>query len=171
MGKSLRSKRSRRIRCGNAIPTSHSQADLSHQIESDVYGEAVFGEAIFVDLPKSSLQDLRRAQAGLVEITLSTDSELLIPFRLRDRQPTQDARPPFNAEYLLYLFLHRDEREGVIGDLAESYGVVVERFNKRRADIWFYKQVAGSLFPIFRRYLLKIGTVVWLGRMLRRLIS
>jgi len=25
-------------------------------------------------------------------------------------------RPPFNAEYLLYLFLRKEERDGVIGD-------------------------------------------------------
>jgi len=81
------------------------------------------------------------------------------------------SRPPFNAEYVLYLLLRKEERDVVIGDLIEGYGELLERFNKRRADIWFYKQVGGSLFPLFRRALLRIGALVWLGRILRRLIS
>jgi hypothetical protein len=80
-------------------------------------------------------------------------------------------RPPFNAEYLLYFLIRSEDRDAVIGDLIEGYGKVLERFNKRRADIWFYKQVGGSLFPLFRRALLRIGALVWLGRILRRLIS
>jgi hypothetical protein len=80
-------------------------------------------------------------------------------------------RPPINAEYLLYLFLRRDEREVVIGDLLEGYGKILTRFNRRRADIWFYKQVGGSLLPLLRRALLRIGALVWLARLLRRLVS
>lgn len=80
-------------------------------------------------------------------------------------------RPPFNAEYLLYLVLRREEREVVIGDLIEEYGQVRERFNKRRADIWFYKQVIWSVWPFFRRAIYKLFTLAWLGRILRRLIS
>lgn len=81
------------------------------------------------------------------------------------------SRPPFNAEYLLFLILRKEERDVVIGDLVEGYGLIIERFSKRHADIWFYKQVAGSLCPLLRRTLLRIGALVWLGRILRRLIS
>jgi len=81
------------------------------------------------------------------------------------------ARPPFNAEYLLHILLPSEEREFVIGDLIEEYSQVFERFGKRRADTWFYKQVAGSLLPLLRRTILRIGALVWLGRILRRLIS
>jgi hypothetical protein len=80
-------------------------------------------------------------------------------------------RPPMNAEYVLYLLLRKEEREIVIGDLLECYSVMVHRFDKRRADIWFYKQVIGSIFPLLRRQVLRIGALVWLGRILRRLIS
>ena len=81
------------------------------------------------------------------------------------------ARPPFNAEYVLYLLLRKEERDVVIGDLIEEYGRVLERFNKRRADIWFSKQVGGCLLPFLRRALIRIGALVWLGRILRRLVS
>jgi len=80
-------------------------------------------------------------------------------------------RPPFNAEYLLYFLLSKKDRKVLIGDLIEEYGEVLERFNKRRADFWFYKQVIGSVLPLLRRLVLKIGALVWLGRILRRLIS
>lgn len=88
------------------------------------------------------------------------------PERL-DHQP----RPPINAEYVLYLLFRKDEREVAIGDLIEEYDQVLRRFDRRRADIWFYKQVAGSLFPLLRRAVVRIGALVWLGRVLRRLIS
>lgn len=88
--------------------------------------------------------------------------------RLANRAPH---RPPFNAEYLLYFLLSKKDRKILIGDLIEEYGDVLGRFNKRRADIWFYKQVAGSLLPLLRHSLLRLGALVWLGRVLRRLIS
>lgn len=80
-------------------------------------------------------------------------------------------RPPFNAEYLLYLLLRKEEREVVIGDLIEEYVDIERRFGERHANFWFYKQVAGSLWPLLRRTLLKLGALVWLDRVLRRLIS
>jgi len=88
-----------------------------------------------------------------------------------NRRANPIARPPFNAEYVLHLLLRKEEREVVIGDLVECYGEILGRFGKRHADIWFYKQVTGSLLPLFRRALLRIGALVWLGRILRRLIS
>jgi hypothetical protein len=84
---------------------------------------------------------------------------------------TNSLRPPFNAEYLLYFLLRREERDAVIGDLNECYETVCRLFNKRHADIWFYKQVVWSVFPLLRRGVLRIGAFVWLGRILRRLIS
>lgn len=79
-------------------------------------------------------------------------------------------KPPVNATYMLFLLLGRVEREVVIGDLVEEYAQIIERFGKFRADIWFYRQVIGSLWPLLRRAILKIGALVWLGRALRRLI-
>jgi hypothetical protein len=90
---------------------------------------------------------------------------------LRSHNKHKSLGLPLNAEYLLYLFLRKEEREALIGDLAECYGEVIRRFGKVRADIWFYKQVAGSLFPLIRRAVLRVAALAWLGRALRRLIS
>ena len=123
-------------------------------------------------------------EAKLIHIldqTTSPDEEDLKATTLKPRSPVSlfendvtalsSPRPPFDAEYLLHLCLAEDDRETVIGDLLESYVRVFGRFNKRRADIWFYKQVFSFIFPLFRRALLKIGALIWLGLILRRLFS
>jgi hypothetical protein len=82
-----------------------------------------------------------------------------------------NSRPPINAEYVLHLVLGKEEREAVIGDLVQEYGRIRQRFGRRNADIWFYKQVIWSLWPFLRRALVRLGTLVWIGRLLRRLNS
>lgn len=79
-------------------------------------------------------------------------------------------RPPINAEYLLHLVLGKKEREAVIGDLIQEYRRIMQRFGRRNADIWFCKQVISSLWPFLRRAIVRLGTLFWVGRLLRRLI-
>jgi DNA-binding CsgD family transcriptional regulator len=112
---------------------------------------------------------LERARGRAVrQIAAQRNTRRRIVWSYRGKQVL---RPPFNAEYILYLLLRKEEREVAIGDMIEEYSQVLERFNKRRADIWFYKQVAGSILPLLRQALLRIGALVWLGRILRRLVS
>jgi|GEM_PF-3562269 len=120
-----------------------------------------------------SFRDTRQESNREVNKLAATIGALLmIGWLFRATKETHSAfRPPFNAEYVLYLFLRREERDEVVGDLIESYGHITQRFGKRRADVWFYKQVAGSMLPLFRRSLLRLGAFVWIGRILRRLIS
>src|SRR5690348_16686499 len=47
-----------------------------------------------------------------------------------------NSRPPFEAEYVLYLILGKEERAAVIGDLVEEYRLILRRFGRRRANIW-----------------------------------
>lgn len=109
---------------------------------------------------KKAKQELVKAYLEGFSLALGTVPEDDVPIT-----------PPFNAEYILHILLRMDEREAVVGDLFEAYVKIVRRFNKRRADIWYYKQVACSLWPLLRRALFKIGALVWLGRILQRLIS
>jgi hypothetical protein len=118
----------------------------------------------------------RRSKKTEKETELSVVGKFLVVlahewlFRSKSKV-NSESKPPFNAEYLLYLFLRREERDAVIGDLVECYGRVFRQFGKRRANIWFYKQVAVSLFPLLRRAILRIAAFAWLGRILRRLVS
>jgi hypothetical protein len=153
----------------------HARFVKSKSGDIEFYGEAVYGEAFFGEAtcgealpgsPDESAEAKAREIFSLVFLLWLLG--LLGSIKKGALSPT---RPPVNAEYLLYLFLGKEEREAVIGDLVEEYGTIKLRFNKQCADIWYYKQVAGSLLPLLRRALLRIGAVVWLGRILRRLIS
>lgn len=115
-------------------------------------------------LGSSSLN--RRKHLSFVNWVLRAAAVTITP---EDEKSSQ--RPPLNAEFVLYLLLRKEERDVVIGDLIECYDQILRRFDKRHADIWFYKQVIGSLFPLIRRALLRIGALVWVGQILRRLIS
>lgn len=119
----------------------------------------------------SLLRWLQDGPESIVYVLLKLSLMLHRMLHAKARSTGEPARPPFNAEYLLYLLLRKEEREALIGDLIEEYGTITRRFNKQRADIWFYKQVLGSLLPLLRRQILRIGALVWLGRILRRLIS
>jgi hypothetical protein len=139
--------------------------NLKPSVELEFWGEATWGEA-FPGSPDKT------AEAKAREIFFLVFFIALLGFlSTRKTSALGPARPPFKAEYWLYLLLGKEEREAVIGDLLEEYGTIKLRFNKQYADIWYYKQVGGSLFPLVRRTLLRIGALVWLGRILRRLIS
>jgi hypothetical protein len=77
-----------------------------------------------------------------------------------------NSRPPFDAEFMLHLSLGKEERAAVIGDLVEEYRLMLRRFGRRRANIWFYKQVAGSVWPLFQRAVSRVAKLAWLARIL-----
>ncbi len=79
--------------------------------------------------------------------------------------------PPLNAEYILHLFLKADERDAVIGDLLERYASKHERFGERRAQFWFYGEVARSLWPLLKRLIARAGGLIALGEWIRRHVS
>jgi sulfatase maturation enzyme AslB (radical SAM superfamily) len=76
-------------------------------------------------------------------------------------------KPPKSAEFLAYMLLPRSDRENVLGDLAEEYPSIVMKFGQRRAQIYFYKQVLASIWPLVRKSLVKWGAVGWIVQWLR----
>jgi hypothetical protein len=92
--------------------------------------------------------------------------------RTTDNPDTQP--PPKFAEYLLYLLLLKKDREPVLGDLEEEYQEVYNRFGKKLAIIWYYKQVGASYWPLITRAttkFLKWGVLGWIGDFIRRVIT
>lgn len=72
------------------------------------------------------------------------------------------------AEYLLFFFLPKDQRDSVPGDLVEEYRtVLVPKFGVRAARWWFVKQVASSLWPLLSRRVLKALGILSLVRYFR----
>jgi hypothetical protein len=83
---------------------------------------------------------------------------------------TSRPRPPVNAEFILHLLLKREEQDAVIGDLLERYVKKHKRLGKRRADIWFYMEVARSLWPLAKRSGAKAIKIAVVGEWIRRMI-
>lgn len=86
-------------------------------------------------------------------------------------EPSGAPRPPLNAEFFLHLLLREEEQEALIGCLVEQYGRKFERLGKRRADLWFYAEVARSTWPLARRFAAKAVKVAVLGEWIRRMIQ
>lgn len=147
---------------------------LSHEMRAmiDVRLDQLMVTAVAIDLKSSSIsdgldaftvRDRLIAMRGLVEDarTLVEDIKIYLA----------NSRPPFHAEYLLHLSLTKEERDAVIGDMVEEHNQLVQRFGKRYADVWFYKQVGWSIWPLARRMLMRVAALVWISRFLRSLIS
>lgn len=66
---------------------------------------------------------------------------------------TPTASPPLNAQLLLDLFLPESRCEEFLGDLEERYKKKRCRLGNWRSNVWYYKQVATSLWPLFRAWL------------------
>lgn len=80
---------------------------------------------------------------------------------------TQREGSPKVGQYLLYLFLSKKDREYLIGDLDEEYLEVRAKFGRRWADIWYYKQVATSTWPMMRKAV-RWGVLASIGAWIRR---
>ena len=81
------------------------------------------------------------------------------------RTEPRDASAPLLGEYLLCLFLPKELRKNLSGDLAAEYIEICNKFGKRRADFWFYTQVLISLQPILAKW----GLFGWLAEIMRRI--
>lgn len=102
---------------------------------------------------------------------------VILRYRPRTASPSRTAhrtrlpeQPPELAAYLLR-FLPKKDREAIIGDLEEEYTIVYRRFGLRKADRWFYWQVLASFWPSFKRAIVQLGALHWLGEVFRRFIS
>lgn len=166
------------------LGVSAVQIDLAHRLYEDL--PPLSKEIVQLSFDGASLKQIA-SQLNVSETTVRTYKHKLmyklekifieqtVPPKENDMfrldKETEIVRPPINAEYLLYLLLPKADQDCEIGDLIERYGRLARKFNKRRANVWYYWQVAGFGFSCLRRVVFKIGGVIWLGRILRRLIS
>jgi hypothetical protein len=92
-------------------------------------------------------------------------------FRPAKRLPMN--QPPEFGQYLLW-YLPRKDRETVMGDLEEEFGLVYKQFGRRKAVAWYYFQVGASFWPYAVRACKKLftwGVFGWIAETLRRFIS
>jgi hypothetical protein len=99
-----------------------------------------------------------------------------VPYPRRDvsQKPgntAQSGKHPVFAEYLLFLFLNRDDREQISGDLQEEFLTsVVPKFGVKRARLWYWVQTITTILRRNRigRWLLTSGGMIGLGHWLWR---
>lgn len=57
--------------------------------------------------------------------------------------------PPKGAEFVLYLLLSKEDRESIPGDLQEEFSeIILPRFGRRKAWLWYWAQVVRSILPL-----------------------
>ena len=73
---------------------------------------------------------------------------------------TANSLPPKNAEFLLALFLGKEDQEAAIGCFTELYSKRVVRLGKSRARLWAWVQVGKTLVPVLKRVVLKVSGLI-----------
>ena len=80
--------------------------------------------------------------------------------------------PPKVAELILYFMLPKELRESLPGNLEEEYRtIILPKFGKRAASIWYWKQVFASAAPVVRSRLGKWIAIAWFGKVAAWLTS
>jgi hypothetical protein len=108
----------------------------------------------------------------VVQLTFVFDSKndtLLDYYLTSDFENELSDQPPKSAEYLAYLFLPRTDRDTLLGDLTEEYPYIVAKFGSRGANVYFYKQVVCSIWPLVRKTVIKWGAFGWVVEVIRRI--
>ncbi|MBV9960115.1 MAG: hypothetical protein JO360_16940 [Acidobacteria bacterium] len=77
--------------------------------------------------------------------------------------------PPKRAEQALLLMLSKEEREHLIGDLAEEYSEIESIHGERFANLWYSKQAVASAWPLIWKAL-RWGVWASIGAWIRRII-
>jgi hypothetical protein len=78
--------------------------------------------------------------------------------------------PPQLGERALLLILStKEERINMVGDLEEEYRRIAAKHGARYANLWYYKQVVGSAWPVSRKAL-GWGLLTSVGAWIRRYI-
>jgi hypothetical protein len=102
-------------------------------------------------------------------------ARLLVSFMRtqRDAAEQRSQRPPRLAEYLIY-FLPKAQREPLMGDMAEVYGVLLKAQGRRRAQFWYWFQAIMAIKPLWWnkvvKRLAKWAAITGLGQLLGRII-
>jgi hypothetical protein len=89
----------------------------------------------------------------------------------KEIRESSSVQPPLNAEFVANLLLSHEEREALIGDLAEMHSKNLQRLGLKRANAIFYTDVARSVLPLLVRLITKLSGLAFLGEWVRRITS
>jgi len=66
-------------------------------------------------------------------------------------------KPPTSAEFIARLFIPRENRDAILGDLEEDYHKHVEKLGERRAKLIYWADVIRSIWPFVSAFVLKLS--------------
>jgi hypothetical protein len=78
---------------------------------------------------------------------------------------------PKIGEFLIRLFLAREDQEAILGDLNEAYIRDEKRLGTTMAGILYYRQVAISIWPLVRKMLIRLSALASIEELVRRKIG
>lgn len=145
----------------DSVSETKEELELRLNVLNEMLGSGVFTseEIEAVRDGKIAIQDIQ------IGARIKRESQRI------ESQSAVSVEPPKSAEYLAYLFLPKTDRETLLGDLTEEYPSVVEKFGRRGAQFYFYKQVVWSIWPLVRKSIIKWGLFGWLVDLIRRISS
>lgn len=123
------------------------------------------GGEVGVIIPPGLSKESRRRYIAIVEetyhevmeefdrssylISHEQKNEPVTGIALNSSSPTP--APQFGERLLLLLLRTKEERANIPGDLEEEFKQIAARYGARYAKLWYYKQVAASVWPLMRK--------------------
>ncbi|MEE9422958.1 MAG: hypothetical protein V3V50_07350 [Gammaproteobacteria bacterium] len=91
----------------------------------------------------------------------------------KENRPFKNApAPPVNAQKLLLIFLNKEDRQTIPGDLEEEFHTVIfPKHGERFALRWYWWQAFRSIWQRFCSRLVKWAAVAWFGKVAAWLTS
>lgn len=147
--------------------------ELFKQINGLNHEEALFVRKILLDgnecYKNYKLHEIVASHFKTTGSQQSSEFDLDIAVSVRKPEPVP---PPRKAELVLRFLLPKDARESLLGDLEEEFRtIMVPKYGLRTAKVWYWKQVAASVWPVFRSVLGKWIAVAWFGKLAAWLTS
>ncbi len=99
---------------------------------------------------------------SIAEIQTFVERQIDISLKLRNKsvafgiEETKLYQPPKIAEYLLFLFIPKQNRNAVLGDLEEDYHLAFEKYGLKKAQFFYWWQVVRSIWPLISAVVLKL---------------
>src|ERR1051325_924268 len=90
---------------------------------------------------KHQIDDIISFILGTLVIALSyLPLRIYFWIRRRSRPLRPEGRPPESAEYLMSVFLRRETREPILGDLEEEFALQQQQYGAPPATLWYWGQ-------------------------------
>lgn len=151
----------------------HKQSDFNTS-SFDEYASSYINDEFWIYESKEAYIEsmtrdamLRHVDKRRRELLHSIENNLIVPMSVPE--DIEGCQPSAKATSILTRFLRSDDREAVLGDLAEQYSLKVEQLGRQRADHWFYIEVVRSIWPLAKRSIAKMLRLSFLGRLISRI--